>query len=215
MATDREKDVIRRIMKDVSSPCVVELGARTGEDEGWIREACRDDPHYIMVEPDMWNAQKILDDPRGLDQDRKLILGAAGGNDGFVQFYASDSPDGSRTSGSIRPPTGHIDKYPEIEFHGITTVPSWTLDSIFKKDWLTKIDLLWVDIQGAEGDMILGGRKSLERTRYLFMEVECEEMYHGQALRDDLIAMLPNWKLIEDFGENVLLENTCPVEGRI
>ena len=134
---------------------------------------------------------------------------------GESAFFISESPDGSHTSGSIRRPTGHYDRYPDVQFTGVAHVPSWTLDAIFAKDWLTKIDLLWVDIQGAEGDMIVGGRRALERTRYLFMEVEDVELYRGQALRDDLIKMLPGWTLMQDFGDNVLLLNPNMIEGRL
>ncbi len=216
MATEREKESIRRIMAHIASPCIVELGARTGEDEHWLRAACGEDPHYIMVEPDMWNAQKILDNPRGLDQNRKLILGAINDHNGPEPFIMSKAPDGSRTSGSLLSPSdAHFRKHPLIEFSEVTVVPCWTLDSIFKKDWLTKIDLLWVDIQGAEREMILGGKQAIARTRYLFMEVETQELYRGQALRDELLAMLPGWNLLEDFKENVLLQNTMMKEGRL
>lgn len=216
MANEVEKQAIRRIMKDVNSPCVVELGARTGEDEPWIRGCCCEDPCYIMVEPDMQNAQLILNHPRGLDRNRRLILGAVAEYDGEAKFHVSWNPaDGSRTSGSIRQPTGHAIYYPNTEFTGINTVPCWKLDSIFRKEWLTKIDLLWVDIQGAERDMIAGGQGALRRSRYLFVEVESAELYQGQALREELFALLPGWTVKEDLDHNVLLENTCPVEGRI
>ena len=144
-----------------------------------------------------------------------LILGAISCSDGEAAFLISESPDGSHTSGSIRRPTGHYDKYPDVQFTGVAKVPAWMLDSIFAKDWLTKIDLLWADIQGAEGDMIIGGRRALERTRYLFMEVEDVEMYRGQALRSDLLGMLQGWRLVQDFGDNVLLLNPNMIEGRI
>ncbi len=216
MATDVEKSAIRRIMAQIASPCIVELGARTGEDEHWLRSACGEDPHYIMVEPDPWNAQKILDNPRGIDQNRKLIIGAVTNYDGGAEFYLSYNPDGSRTSGSIRRPTGHLKVHPMTVFDCMATkVPCWRLDTIFKKDWLSKIDLLWTDVQGAEANMIDGGRQALERTRYLFMEVENQELYAGQALRPHLLGMLPGWNLIEDFGQNVLLLNPNMEEGRL
>jgi hypothetical protein len=39
------------------------------------------------------------------------------------------------------------------------------------------------------------------------MEVESVELYAGQALRPALLAMLPGWQMVADFGENVLLSN--------
>ncbi len=216
MANEQEKAAIFRVMKNITSPCVVELGARTGEDEPWIRGVCHEDPCYIMVEPDLPNAQLIIDHPRGIDRNRRLILGAVAEHDGECQFHVSWNPaDGSRTSGSIRKPTGHVIYYPNTEFTGINTVPCWTLDTIFNKEWITKIDLLWVDIQGAERDMIAGGPEALKRTRYIFIEVESSELYAGQALREELFAMLAGWKIVEDLGQNVLLENPNVIEGRI
>ena len=216
MANDQEKAAIRRIMAHLQSPCVVELGARTGEDEPWIRGCCHEDPCYIMVEPDMSNAQLILDHPRGLDRNRRLILGAIAEYDGEAKFHVSCNPaDGSRTSGSIRRPTGHLVYYPNTEFTGVNVVPCWTLDSIYQKEWLTKIDLLWTDIQGAERDMIGGGRRALAHTRYLLMEVESSELYEGQALRDELLSMLQGWQIVEDLGQNMLMRNPNMSEGRI
>jgi FkbM family methyltransferase len=195
---------------------VVELGARTGEDEPWIRGVCHEDPCYVMVEPDMQNAQLILDHPRGIDRNRRLILGAVAEYDGEAQFHVSWNPaDGSRTSGSIRQPTGHLAYYPNTEFIGVNIVPCWKLDTIFNKEWLTKIDLLWVDIQGAERDMIAGGWGALARTRFLFIEVESSELYAGQALRDELIAILGSWEIAADLGQNMLFHNPHMIEGRI
>ncbi len=216
MALDIEKEAIRRIMGKLGSPCIVELGARTGEDEHWIRGACGEDPNYIMVEPDMQNAQRILEMPRHLGRNRTLILGAVADYDGEITFWPSHNPDGSRTSGSIRIPSGHVTIYPSTSFDDTPTkVPCFMLDTIFKKEWLTKIDLLWVDIQGGEANMICGGRHSLDRTRFLFMEVEWVELYAGQALRPALLNMLPGWKMLEDFGQNILLENPNMIEGRL
>jgi len=81
------------------------------------------------------------------------------------------------------------------------------LDSIFESEWLTKIDLLWVDIQGAENLMIAGGKTALSHTRYLFMEVENVELYEGEALKTDLVALLPGWTVLQEFEYNVLMVN--------
>ncbi len=215
-------------MGEIRSPCIVELGARTGEDEQWLRDACSEDPKYVMVEPDMSNAQHILDDhpSRLLDQNRKLILGAINCFDGETVFWRSIGPNNSRTSGSLFEATpAHHERYPEIKFDGTTVVPCWTLDTIFRKEWLDKIDLLWMDIQGAEWFAILGGQEALKRTRYMFMEVETDQMYKTQLLRDQLLAVLPHywdaemtrpaWVMVEDFGDNVLLENKSYKVGRL
>src|ERR1039458_2335565 len=101
MATSAEQEAIKKIMKPVQMPCIVELGARGGEDEDWIRGACSEEAHYVMVEPDIRNAQLILDRPQGIHLNRRLIVGAVAGYNGMVQFNGAESTkDGTRTSGS-------------------------------------------------------------------------------------------------------------------
>jgi 2-O-methyltransferase len=219
MAQPEEKAAIRDVMFGVRDPVIVELGARTGEDEGWIREACRYSPGlYLMVEPDMRNCQKIMEDSGlGLGNGRRLILGACASYDGLITFYGGEAPDEhrSRTSGSIRRPTGHLEALPDYTFPEElrTVVPCFTLDTIYKRSYLQRIDLLWVDIQGAERDMIAGGQHALEHTRYLFMEAGDFEFYAGQALKPELLEMFSGWKLLQDFGDNMLLFNPNMIEG--
>ena len=55
MATEQEMRAVGEILYPLRSPCIVELGAHTGEDEPWLRAACREDAHYVMVEPDIRN----------------------------------------------------------------------------------------------------------------------------------------------------------------
>jgi hypothetical protein len=55
--------------------------------------------------------------------------------------------------------------------------------------------------------MIAGGQAALEQTHFLFIEAESVEMYAGQATKPELLKLLPGWKVLEDFGFNILLEN--------
>jgi FkbM family methyltransferase len=207
MATEQEMAAVKRIGYNAESPTVVELGARIGEDEEWIRQSFRQEIHYVMVEPDIRNCQVIMD--KGVHRTRRLIIGAVAQTDGNAEFYGSLVDMNTRGSGSIRRPTKHIDIFPHVEFPAYlhTVVPTFSLDTIFEREWLSKINLLWVDIQGAEKDMILGGQKALSHTQYLFMETEDRELYEGMATKPELLSMLPGWRVIDDFGYNCLLQN--------
>lgn len=202
-----EQIFVRQILWPLRNPCIVELGAHTGEDESWIREACREEAHYVMVEPDPRNVQKIID--RGpLHRTRRLIIGAIAETNGSREFnFATKISDKSHASGSLRKPTGHLEHFPDVHFDQSSPVECFSLDSIFESEWLTKIDLLWVDIQGAENLMIAGGKTALSHTRYLFMEVENVELYEGEALKTDLVALLPGWTVLQEFEYNVLMVN--------
>ena len=79
-----------------------------------------------------------------------------------------------------------------------------TLDSMYFLEKV-KVDLIWMDVQGAELLVIEGAIETLNRTKYLY--TECQEgRYEGQPGLDKILAVLPNWKLVEKFGDNVLLE---------
>jgi 2-O-methyltransferase len=64
-----------------------------------------------------------------------------------------------------------------------------TLDEEAKD--LERIDLLWMDVQGAEGQVIRGGTKTLQRVSAVFMEVALiDSPYQGALLFPELQAIL-------------------------
>lgn len=209
--TQQEFNAVHSLMKDVQNPVIVELGAYCGEDSYNFERIVNSSPNllHIMVEPDPKNYAFIeANEHRPLGAKRRLIKGAIASTGGLRTFrFSYDSRDGSRGSGSIIEPSGHLEHFPTITFAETAEVECFTLNEIFEHENLGKIDLLWVDIQGAERDMIAGGRKALAHTRYCFMEAEEIELYAGQALKPELLSLMQGWRLIEDFGFNILLEN--------
>ncbi len=205
MSSQAEKDAIRGIISGWNNPVIVELGAHLGEEAEWIMPLVNH-PRYFMVEPDHDNHHKIV---RRWGRKVYPMCEAIGSFDGMVPFYASENHESmNRASGSLRKPTGHLKHFPQVTFYP-RTVSQITLDK-FARFWeIDHIDLLWCDIQGAERDMIEGGRATLAKTHYMMIEAEPEvELYEGQALKPELLAMLPDWKVLQDFGYNVLLWNT-------
>ena len=162
---------------------------------------------YLMVEPDPRNCQEIMKRV-GVSYPVSLILGGVSDEIGMKRFWHSfNTKDKTHASGSFRKPTGHVAAIPEVYFALTSMQQCYTLDWIFRTEELWKIDLLWADIQGSERDMIAGGQHALKHTRYLFMEVEQQEMYEGEALKHELIAMLPGWSVMREFEFNVLMRN--------
>ena len=208
MATLEEKAAIGRIVRNCARPAVVvELGAHRGEDFRWIAYSFDERLQYVMVEPDAANFESILHQYADFPSVR-LLRGAIADHDGEIVFHRSLSAMGGvRGSGSTRKPTGHLKHFPDIKFDEDVIVPCWKLDTLYVNEGLSRVDLLWVDVQGAEGDVIRGGVAALARTKYLFIEAEAVEFYEGQALKPDLIDMLPGWVVIKDFGYNLLLRN--------
>ena len=126
---------------------------------------------------------------------------------GLRTFHFSEDQNKERGSGSILQPTGHLTHFPHIRFPTNSLVPTYSLDDLYERERIERCDLLYVDVQGAEKEMILGGQDALKRTRFLFTESEKVEFASCQALRPELLKMLDGWELIGDFDYNILLRN--------
>ena len=141
---------------------------------------------------------------------------ALGAQAGVVPFYQSsgappgrqdDFPQGWHYSGSIRRPTGHLEAYEWCTFNEGFEVTVWTLDDWFTSEQEPLIDFIWADVQGAEIDLVLGGKSALTKTRFLYTEYSDEELYEGQVGLRGLMEALPGWKIHTKFSNDVLLEN--------
>ena len=56
---------------------------------------------------------------------------------------------------------------------------------------LPVVDLLWMDVQGAEGKVLEGGAETLKRTKSVFLEIALASLpYQGAALFPELAARL-------------------------
>ena len=69
-------------------------------------------------------------------------------------------------------------------------VPACTLDEVFQREQISRIDLLKVDIQGAERLMIEGGAQALARVELLYIELSYERFYAGAPLAHEMEDLL-------------------------
>jgi 2-O-methyltransferase len=187
---------------------IVELGAHHGNDTVLLYDAARKPIRYLAIEADPRNMSILL----GRIEQRKIdVLHAAVWHEpGMIELHLSNG--NGNGSSSVRKPLEHLNCFPDISFEETVYVPALTLDAIAQAYGLANsiIDLIWCDIQGAERNMITGGRKTLACTRWLLTECDTVEMYEGQATRNELLAMLePDWELVEEWPENanLLLQN--------
>jgi len=143
---------------------------------------------------------------------------AVGAQDGPLTFHQSSGappgeedlhPEGWHLSGSIRAPKDHLVEYPWCHFDDQITVDCTTLDTWAAQHGIDHVDFIWADVQGAERDLVEGGRQLLARTRFLYTEYSNRELYEGQVTLRQLKAMLPGWKVVRRFREDVLLENVA------
>ena len=110
-------------------------------------------------------------------------------------------------SGSIRKPKKHLEVVPWCIFDQTIRVPTQRLDTWWQKAGVGQIDFIWADVQGAEIDLIQGGQQALAQTRYFYTEYANAELYEGQIPLRDILKLLPNFRLMRRFSNDVLLKN--------
>lgn len=197
-------------------PIILEIGANDGEHTRMFLELF-EDAKVFCFEPDARAQRRFLGNliARPALHGWQLFRCAVGDKDGTIDFFPSYA-DGVvqpikewDCSGSIRKPKTHLRRYPWCMFRPAVSVDIVRLDT-WAQSWLdgeATIDFLWADVQGAEGDLIAGGRETLRRTRYFYTEYSNEEMYEGQARLDHILAALPEFELLTQYPNDVLLRN--------
>jgi FkbM family methyltransferase len=196
---------------------ILEIGAH----HGWHTEAfLRLFPNAVIYafEPDpraigIFRAR--ISNPRA-----HLFEMAISAMDGEAEFHVSSGlppelsstdaalyPQGWDQSGSLRAPKNHMAKWPWCKFDRTITVAVRSLDSWAQEHGIGLVDFIWADLQGAEGDLISGGLKTLAQTRYLYTEYSDDEIYEGEPTLQVLLDMLPNFSVLKRYPGDVLLKN--------
>jgi FkbM family methyltransferase len=147
----------------------------------------------------------------------KLHEIAVGAFDGTAEFYASGGqnlavgytmPEGWDMSGSLRKPKDHLMVNPGITFDNKYPVQVVTLDTWFKLSGLDTIDFIWADVQGAESDLIEGGKETFARhVKYFYTEYSDAELYENQLNLAQILKLLPDYSIVTQFENDVLLQN--------
>ena len=196
------RDWVEKTLRRPGTKTILELGAHRGTDTAWMAALPAVTLHAF--EPDPRNRVPHL--PNVI-----LNRAAISDRDGTCTFIMSRDHSGKEWtySSSIRQPKNHLARYPVTFFDESIDIEAVTLDSYCQRNGLDEIDFIWADIQGAEGEMVRGGLQTLSRTRHLFTEYSDDELYEGQATLRDLLELLPTFRVIELWEDDVLLENTA------
>jgi FkbM family methyltransferase len=208
------KTLIGRDGYDDTRTVVVEAGCNNGSDSQDFLNHFGAAFQLFCFECDPRAIEKFkanIHDPRC-----ELIEAAVAAVDGRTQFFMSGGQapgwPGSDwdMSGSIRQPTGHLKMSPWCTFNRKIEVETIKLDTwLSRRPELGVIDFLWADVQGAEVDLINGGREFLKRTRFFFTEFYQTPQYQGQINLEQIVAMLGrDWEALATYENyNVLLRN--------
>lgn len=84
---------------------------------------------------------------------------------------------------------------------------SCRLDDWCEEYGVTQIDFIWMDVQGAEADVIAGAAGTLNKTRFIYTEYSNNELYEGQLSLRSLLKRLPTFDLVARYPGDILLRN--------
>lgn len=120
-----------------------------------------------------------------------LIEGAVCDYDGNIKFYPINQAktlttwkDGNPGASSIFRSNGKytIETYVQDEI----TTQCHRLDTIMSKYGISNVDIIWMDLQGAELLALKGLGSYLQNVKYIHTEVSYKEMYSGQVMFEEL-----------------------------
>ncbi len=202
-------DKVAEILAGREQIVFIEFGACDGTQTKEITDILEGKCYlYYAFEPD----ERRIEGLRNHVGDRVSVIPAAiGAVDGKVTFYISGL--NYYGSSSIRKPTPEMLRdFPKMTFDE-GQVDSVRLDTFCRDKQIEHIDFIWADVQGAEVDLIEGGREMLAKTDYLYTEYNDGPMYEGCLGLKDILELLPGWSIVEDFGGDVFLKNENTNEG--
>ena len=139
-----------------------------------------------------------------------LIEGAVCDYDGYITFYPINQSktrttwiDGNPGASSIFKSNGNytIETYVQDEI----ITQCHRLDTIMDNYGIVNVDIIWMDLQGAELLALKGLGDHLENVKYINTKVSYKEMYTGQVMFDEL----NNYILSKGFD----IKNTLSYEG--
>ncbi len=152
-----------------------------------------------------------------------LIEGAVCDYDGQITFYPIDQEktvttwvDGNPGASSLFKSSGNYDCIEKYVQNEIVT-NCHRLDTVMQKYGIPKVDIIWMDIQGAELLALKSLGKYLNYVEYVYTEVTYNsEMYTGQVMFEELHDfMLKNHYIVKNklsmgqcWQDNVVYKNT-------
>jgi FkbM family methyltransferase len=202
---------VQNLLRRTDNPIIIELGACDARYTQQIFMCCeRGVPTIYSFEPDPRNLEHCM---RAMPPIVKFIPAAVGNVTGRVSFHlAAPQPNGEIGSSSISPFKDVTKAFPWCKEVGNIQVECWRLDDFCEAFGVREIDLIFMDIQGAERLMIEGAPKTLEHTRFLWTEFEGVDtagtLYEHSSSLKELHSMLPGWEIVEIVDGDALLRNT-------
>ncbi len=209
-AGEVRKSYLRAILGDCSS--ILEIGANDGRD---TIELAMIFPEATIhaIECDVRLFPLFLERIRAFPN-VVFFPFAASDKLGFSTFF--ESVGGSFGSSSLLPPKLISKENPEIKFESGRTVVNGRVSELLSALDIEQVDLLWMDVQGAEAMILRDLGDYLHGFRAIYLEVEDVELYEGEALFPEISKTLLNFGFFisDEFRSPLKLENVLFLNSR-
>ena len=167
---------------------VLHLGAHLGEEAVEYEAAGARDVVWVEADPNV--AVRLADTVRPFGQ--RSVQALVSDRDGDeVDFHVSTN-DG-RSSSMLRMKT-HLREHPEITVTASMRMRTTTVDTLCEQLGIDDVDLLTMDLQGAELLALRGAEGTLRTVRFVYTEVNVAELYEGCAQIDELDRQLAGFR---------------------
>ena len=185
---------VRRVLSKIGGGTLVDVGAFVG---GYTLVGYKAGATVVALEPEPSNFEVLLRNVKENGCGNVEVLNiAAGASPGRVAIYGSKlSSTGASIKGGEKV-VGYVDVRP--------------LDEIIERVGLNRIDVLKIDVEGAEADVLRGAENTLRKTRYVLIEVWDQNRREVDNILKDckfkLLAEIRHRGTIK--YSNLILENT-------
>lgn len=183
-----------------ASPVVVDCGANDGGDTA---ELARLLPAGIIhaFEPVPAVFEKLVRATQALPNVRRHRLALAG-YDGTATMHLSSG--GTDAASSLLLPKESLTLNPHVVFAQTCAVPCRTLDAWAEAEGCPRVDLLWLDMQGAELTLLQAAPRILSTVSVIHLEVVTTEVYQDNPL----LSQVQAWLTTQGFRRALLALDT-------
>jgi 2-O-methyltransferase len=209
---------MKKHLKDllsIDNPVIFDIGCNDGSDTLEFINLFPDARVYAF-EGDYRAARQFKEKVNSINV--SLIECLVSDKEDLIPFYYSNSntrrkgsEDFWSASSSIKKPQKHLEVFEDVRFEKPVMQQTKSLDWLKENLFLPQPNILWIDVNGAESEVINGGRKTLKRVDLIVIEFEEVELFTGSLTQSETLKMLPDFELVEvynfygNFG-NLLLQ---------
>ena len=175
----RHEQISKKVLEKYlpADAVIVDCGAHNGADSVGLAKIFTGEIHSFEPVPTIFKSLKHATQKYSNIHCYNLALSDANGKQ---EFYVSEGA--SDGSSSLLPPLEHLKDHPGTTFENKILVDTLTLDQWAINNGISKVDMLWLDMQGYEWNMLKTSEVILDTVKVIHTEISTKETYLGVSI---------------------------------